>query len=242
MSTLNEFFNKWSERCKALEEEEAKLHDSLDMHLQHVLVGKRLILFREMLASLGYPDETLVDDIVRGFPLSGWLPKSNVFPVSLKRPGQSVESALKIARGINHNVCRQVANSVDAELAEEVWEQTQDELLNKWTWINEECEPTSHLLAKRFGLRQGDKVRLIDDCSVGGFNATCGVNERLRVHAIDELASYIAWCLTYLTEDSMDEVVGKTYDLKSAYKQYGVCKTDRDLLVHWRQRAPLALD
>ena len=107
-----EFFNKWSERCKALEEEETRLHESLDPRLQHVLVGKRLILFREMLASLGYPDE--------GFPLSGWLPKSNVFPVSLKRPGQSVESALKIARGINHNVCRQVANSVDAELAEEV--------------------------------------------------------------------------------------------------------------------------
>ena len=60
------------------------------------------------------------------------------------------------------------------------------------TWIDEECEPTSHLLAKRFGLKQGDKVRLIDDFSVGGFNATCGVNERLRVHAIDELASYIA--------------------------------------------------
>ena len=28
----------------------------------------------------------------------------------------------------------------------------------------------------------------------------------------------------------MSEVVGTTYDLKSAYKQYGVCKTDRDLL------------
>ena len=28
----------------------------------------------------------------------------------------------------------------------------------------------------------------------------------------------------------MDEVVGKMYDLKSAYKQYGVRKFDRDLV------------
>ena len=56
------------------------------------------------------------------------------------------------------------------------------------------------------------------------------MSERLRVHAIDELTSYIAWCLTNLTESSMDEVVGKTYDLKGAYKQYGVRKFDRDLL------------
>ena len=42
------------------------------------------------------------------------------------------------------------------------------------------------------------------------------------MYAIDEVASYIAWCLTKLSETSLDEVVGKTYDLKSAYKQYGV--------------------
>ena len=45
------------------------------------------------------------------------------------------------------------------------------------------------LLAKRFGLRQGEKTRLIDDCSVGGFNSTCGANENLRIHAIDEMAA-----------------------------------------------------
>jgi hypothetical protein len=147
----------------------------------------------------------------------------------LKRPSQSV-AALKVAKGINKGICKQVETNPDKELAKEVREQTLEELSNRWTWMDDACEPEKHLVAKRFGLRQGDKVRLIDDCSVGGFNSTCGVSERLRVHAIDELASYIAWCLTTLSEDSLDDVVGKTCDLKSAYKQYGVRQWARELL------------
>ena len=80
-----EFFVKWSARCKALEVDEKKLHDGLEPHLKQVLQGKRLLLFQEMLDSLGYPDQDLVRDIVAGFPLSGWLPKSHVFPVGLTR-------------------------------------------------------------------------------------------------------------------------------------------------------------
>jgi len=71
---------------------------------------------------------------------------------------------------------------------------------------------------------------LIDDCTIGGFNGTCVSSERLRVHWVDEMAAYIAWCLTHLTAESMEEVVGKTYDLKNAYKQYRVCASDRESL------------
>jgi hypothetical protein len=93
-----------------------------------------------------------------------------------------------------------VVKNPDPDLDEEVWEQTLDELSNRWTWLDEECEPSKHLIAKRFGLRQEDKMRVIDNCTGGGFNSTCGVCERLRVHAIDEMASYITWCLTTLSE------------------------------------------
>ena len=89
---------------------------------------------------------------------------------------------------------------------------------------------STSFLAKRFGLRQGSKTRLIDDCSVGGFNSTCGSSEKLRIHAIDEMAAYIAWCLTTLGKNSMDQVVGKTYDLRNTYKQFGIAETDRSLL------------
>ena len=193
------------------------------------------MVFKEMLQQFDYPDKTLVDEIIRGFPLSGWLLKSNFSQVGLKRPAQCTEAALKVAKGINGGICKQVETNGDPELAEEVWKQTQGELSDRWTWLDEECDTPKHLLAKRSGLRQGAKVRLISECTIGGFNSTCGVSERLRVHAIDELASYIVGCLTNLTETSMDEVVGKTCDLKSAYRQYEVRKLDRDLwwLVGW---------
>ena len=224
------FLKKWTERCKELETSEAQMHQRLPEHLRGVLAGKRLTLFKEMLKDLDYPDVTLVDEICAGFKLSGWLPKSNVFPAALKRPTHSMEAVQKMAKGLNKNICKQVASVNDNDLAEEVWSLTQEELEKGWTWIDDACEADEHVLAKRFGLRQGNKTRLIDDCSVGGFNSTCGSCEKLRIHAIDEMAAYIAWCLTTLGENSMEHVVGKTYDLRNAYKQYGIDSIDRSVL------------
>ena len=36
----------------------------------------------------------------------------------------------------------------------------------------EEREPAKHLIAKRLDLRQGDKMKFIENCTVGGFNST----------------------------------------------------------------------
>ena len=224
------YLMKWTTRCKELESKEKELHGSLKPHLQQVLRGKRLLVFQEMLNDLGYPDEHLVQDICKGFKLSGWLQKSGIFPPAFKRPAYDMDTAKKLAKGVNHSICKQVAESPDDALSHEVWKQTQEELEKGWTWLDDHCDLKTKLLAKRFGLQQGEKVRLIDDCTIGGFNSTCGSSERLRVHSVDEMAAYIAWCLTHLTEGSMDEVVGKTYDLKNAYKQYGVCVEDRETL------------
>ena len=230
MKRRAEFMRKWTNRCKDLEKAEHELHDSLAPHLQQVLRGKRLLIFKEILEDLQYPDKSLIDDICNGFALSGWLPKSHVFPAKLKRPTQSMDSVQNLAKGVNNNICKQVAAVVETELANEVWELTQDEISKGWAWIDASCDSSRKVLAKRFGLRQGAKTRLIDDCTIGGFNATCGSTERLTVHAIDEMAAYIAWCLTNLGDKSMQDVVGRTYDLTSAYKQYGVSCKDRDLL------------
>ena len=87
-----------------------------------------------------------------------------------------------------------------------VWRQTKEEVEKGWTWFDETCEPLDKLLAKRFGLQQGEKVRLIDDCTIGGFNGACGSTERLRLHAVDEMAAYMAWCLSNLPADALREV------------------------------------
>ena len=61
-------------------------------HLQSLLRNKRLALWQEMLEYYEYPDKDLVRDIVQGFPLTGWLPDSNVFPKDYKPPSINVDT------------------------------------------------------------------------------------------------------------------------------------------------------
>ena len=230
VKTRAAFLMKWSNRCKALKLDEDRLRQNMESHLQRVLQGKRLLLMKEMLLDLGYPDSSLVDEITGGFQLSGWLPKSKVFPPHVKRPQQSMAAVRTMSKGVNKSICKQVEFPADEDMAKEVWQLTLEEVERGWIWFDDACKPEHHVLAKRFGIRQGQKTRLIDDCSIGGFNGTCGSSEKLRVHAVDEISSYLSWCMTELGPQSLLEVVGKTYDLKSAYKQYGIASTDRDIL------------
>ena len=52
--------------------------------------GKNLLLLKEILEDLGYPDRSLFDDLCRGFKLTGWLPKSGVFPGRIRHPEYDV--------------------------------------------------------------------------------------------------------------------------------------------------------
>ena len=225
-----QFLKTWTARCKELETAERELHNGLEPHLKSVSGGKRLLLFKEILTALQYPDTELVDTICKGFPLTGWMPKSHVFPPHMKRPTHSLDAAKRLAKGVNNSIVKQVSEQADPELAAEVWNQSLDEVSKGWTWFDDDSGMDGKILAKRFGLKQGDKIRMIDDCSIGGFNATCGTSEKLKVHAVDEIAAYMCWCMTNLGKEAMQQVVGKTYDLKNAYKQYGVRPQDRDLL------------
>ena len=53
-----------------LREEEKALHEGLSDHLKKILGGKRLLLWKEILLDLGYPDAAVVDDMVSGFALT----------------------------------------------------------------------------------------------------------------------------------------------------------------------------
>ena len=59
LSLRTEFFNKWLKRAQDLVEDERKLHDGLCSHVKQVLHGKRLLLLREILEALDYPERKL---------------------------------------------------------------------------------------------------------------------------------------------------------------------------------------
>ena len=224
------FLWKWSNRAKELAKDESAFHEKLPLHLKHLLKGKRLLLLKEVLEDLQYPDTTLVDEIAHGFTLHGWMTESGVFPKETKRPEYTTEMVKNMAKGLNKAVYKQVCETGEDELSQKTWESTLDELDKQWVWRDVHSDFTEVILAKRFGLQQKAKVRVIDDCSVGGYNKSYGTKEKLRVHAIDQLAAYLSWLCTELGPAVKDDVVGRTYDLRSAYKQFGVSESTRNLL------------
>ena len=86
------------------------------------------------------------------------------------------------------------------------------------------------VLAKRFGLQQGSKLRVIDDCSCGGLNHSVGLTDKFQLHSIDQMASMISHSFSVLGGGKHPRIVGRTYDLRSAYKQYPISEKDREVL------------
>ena len=192
-----------------------------------VLAGKRVALLQEILESIDYPDTTLVSEMVQGFPLTGWMTKSGFFPSRVRRPKFDKSTLVKLAKGINHSTLRSMDRCQDSELEQGAWDETCKELKEGWLWKDERGSGDI-VIAKRFGLRQGPKIRVIDDCSVCGLNSTVGLREKFRIHNIDQLATMMAHSFN-IARGQHPEVVGRTYD-KSAYKQFPISEEARRLL------------
>ena len=214
------FLKKWLKRSLELKTDEKLLHQNMPPYLQKLLSGKRLLLWKEMLTDLGYPDAAIVDDVIRGFALTGWSPKTGVFQPDVRRPNLSVQQLISMSPGLNAAVIKSLENSAPSEYDQLVWDETMAEVDRGWLIPSDdggEC-----FIAKRFPVPQKDKVRLVDDFSICGVNGAYGLREKLRVQAVDELCSYLAYMLDKNGSGSMPKLTGRTYDLKSAYKQFGV--------------------
>ena len=216
------FLKKWMRRAGELQQEEERVHESLPEHLRLVLRGKRLLLWREMLAELNYPDLKVIDEVLKGFPMTGWTEESGVFEPDVRPPSITVQQLKGMALGLNHAVVDSLRNADSNDLDQPAWDETQKEIEQGWL---EPCDVTDlrtvHI-AKRFPLQQNGKLRLIDDFTAAGVNQTVGMAERLRVESVDELTANILVTILRGAKLEACKLVGRTFDLKSAYKQFGV--------------------
>ena len=117
--------------------------------------------------------------------------------------------------------------AIDAE----VWQQTLAEVEQGWlrgpleiSDIDPNCPIT-----KRFGLQQGEKVRLIDDYSDSGVNSCVTTSEMRALHTIDAAAAVLSSWFNVKSQGSQDtELLVRTFDLKSAYRQVGLHREGRE--------------
>ena len=143
-------------------------------HIRVIMKGKRLALWGKMLEDLRYPDKDLIHDIVHGFPLSGWMPTSGVFPHCVKQPTLTMDALLEGLKFFNAKVWKQMGLRQDETLEAETWAETLAELEKGWIWEDPDQSWNGKCVARRFGIHQGAKTRVIDDCTVCGLNQTVG--------------------------------------------------------------------
>ena len=155
-------------------------------------------MWHEILCDLGYTDEHLIQDIAHGFELTGWLRKSGSFALGVKRPAFSRETLVKLANGLNRATLKSLDRRQDNDLEEGTWAETISEIEKGWIWEDVSGDTDGKVLAKRFGLQQGSKLRVIDDCTCGGLNNSVGLSEKFQLHSIDQMASMIAQGFTVL--------------------------------------------
>ena len=158
------------------------------------------------------------------------MPSSGVLPHGVRQPTLTVEALLASLASFNSKVKQQMDVRQEEALEQDTWAETLKELDEGWIWKDSSQSWEGKCVARRFGIHQGGKTRVIDDCSVCGLNQTVGLKEKFVLQAVHQMCTILCWSLQQAQPGEHPPIVGRTFDLKSAYKQFGLRKSDRDLL------------
>ena len=158
----------------------------LDAPSARILLGKRLASLQALLSSVSHPDVNLVEDIKRGFPLTGMAKFSGTFTERLSAPSVSVQQLRSNAEVQNTALLARTRPSGDQEADRALWQAALEESEAGWLsgpfWSVAEVEAhlgQAPLVSRRFPLAQRDKLRAIDDLSESGVNAAFGCCDKL---------------------------------------------------------------
>lgn len=211
--------------AKKLEDDELEQHSAMPQHLQMVLRGKRTLLFEQLLQQISYPDVSVASEMRSGYPLYGWLPVSSVFPSSVRAPAIHTSALEGMAPIFSKRTLAAVKSSGDAAQDDALWEATMEEVAAGYFQgpYDVSSLPVGSIISPRFGLAQRNKLRPIDNMSASGINAAVGLPEKLQVEGVDEAVAVIrAWMMH---SGGGCELLGKTYDLRKAYRQIGISES-----------------
>ena len=233
----------WLHQLALLEEEESKLKNKLDPEVAETLCSKRLLLWKHMLEQAGSHDVGLPEDVSHGFSITGEIAPSGVFPKSFVPATATVDELRELACPTAALAYMNTKSSGVQMTDQKLWEKTLEERSKGWLQGPLEgglnaLQP-GQTLTRRFAVTQGleedgtPKVRPIDDFSASHVNSTVTANERVTLHTLDDISATLAYFLSIAGDDV--GLMGKSYDLKAAYKQLPLCKTMEDFahIVVW---------
>ena len=220
---------RWAETRAHLEDDQVVSRKSWPGHVSQVLADKPTLLMDRLLAENDFPDRNLVKHMTQGFRLSGWVCRSGLFPFDPKPPASTLKSQLSIAKSRNTATLTKLAKQASDAVSERAWAETLEEVEKGWIEEDDEPDLSTTLIAKRFGLAQGSKVRVIDDCRACAFNLLAGIPEKYRLQGVEYLAAFLLRAMLDPRSEGVS-ISGRTLDLTAAYKQFAVHPLDRDVL------------
>ncbi len=154
----------WLKLASELKLEETKLKAEMSDSRRRILESKGLLLMKQVIASEGYDDVGLADDLIAGFSLVGDVPKSHVLPQKMTPSTLSTSDLKSNANRANKALRFMTRSSGDAELDQTLWD-------------------------RRFPISQSEKVRPIDDFSQSQINSTVTTYEQATVDGPDVICA-----------------------------------------------------
>ena len=226
---------------KKLEQDESKLHSAMPSWMQTVMQGKRILLLESLLRQHNFDDMEAIELLKSGVKLSGVSECPAAFDVKVK-PATSTEAELRQVAPLKRAALLLENRVSDPELERDLLKVTMDEAKAGWLQgpFSSETEVSEHLgrtdwsLMRRFGVRQGGKLRPIDDACDSDLNCTFTSTMKLKLQDGDfciSLAMEIAKRVMGKPGVVPREWSGRCLDLSGAYKQMAVCEQHRSLCV-----------
>ena len=219
--------DRWRQQEKDLAAANDELLRQKPEYLRHVLGNKNVLLWRAILQDNAFPDKQLWEDLRQGFRITGWMPDTGIFTRRLKPRATSLQDLLAQSSYRTPLTLRAIAKSPADEIAKQAWEETKIEEGKQWVFRDRVYDPSNILLARRFGLAQKSKVRVIDNGKGCSLNATIGLTEKYNLDGIDVSAATLLEVMKQAAGKPL-RLRGKTFDLVSAYKHFPIHPEDRE--------------
>ena len=212
---------KWTAFAIDTDKEEKASKSTLSHRIADVLKDKRLKLFDRLIKDSGHEDHTLVDDLTKGFDLTGALPRSGVFSQKFRPASMTCDDLRKISEISKSVIIESLQSSGDPELDQDLFEATMKEVTKGFLEgpVCRSSLPPGSTLTKRFPVKQKNKVRPIYDYKASLVNFAVTQNEGVTIRTIDHIAAMTSCWMKNGNLNHRDPLVAKCWDLSDAYKQ-----------------------
>ena len=233
----------WALRAEALKDKEMTLHAAMHPDVSSIMKGKNVMLFSEMLSSIDFPERRLLVHLLStGFPVAGAYPKSGVLLPARRTAELELHDLWRLSKTIQKEVATRAGGSEDAEMDAEVYKSTMDEVSRGWLRGPFDPEVLSSRLgcwvpSRRFGIRQGPKIRCIDDYAASRVNETLAAEETVDPDDLDHISINVRAHMAAFTappsccssspflydhrhpDHAETRLLSRLWDLESAYRQ-----------------------